>query len=85
MRLSGQDSGRGTFSQRHLDYVDTETGDHYIPMQHLSPSQALTSQACLRGGSDTMTGSRTLRRRESRAMRSQKGGRYLSGLAVLNT
>ena len=52
---------------------------------NLSPSQALTSQACLRGGSDTMTGSRTLRRRESRAMRSQKGGRYLSGLAVLNT
>ena len=40
VRLSGQDSSRGTFSQRHLDYVDTETGEHYIPMQHLSPSQA---------------------------------------------
>ena len=40
VRLSGQDSSRGTFSQRHLDYVDTETGDHYIPMQHLSPNQA---------------------------------------------
>ena len=40
VRLSGQDSSRGTFSQRHLDYVDTEAGDHYIPMQHLSPSQA---------------------------------------------
>ena len=27
VRLSGQDSGRGTFSQRHLEYFDYETGE----------------------------------------------------------
>ena len=26
VRLSGQDSGRGTFSQRHAEYHDAETG-----------------------------------------------------------
>ena len=26
VRLSGQDSGRGTFSQRHLEFYDFETG-----------------------------------------------------------
>jgi len=40
VRLSGQDSGRGTFSQRHLIYYDSETGEPYIPMQHLAPNQA---------------------------------------------
>jgi 2-oxoglutarate dehydrogenase E1 component len=40
VRLSGQDSGRGTFSQRHLEYFDYETGAVYTPMQHLSPNQA---------------------------------------------
>ena len=40
VRLSGQDSPRGTFSQRHLDLVDYETGKSYIPLQHLSPDQA---------------------------------------------
>jgi len=40
VRLSGQDSGRGTFSQRHLAYYDFEDGHLYIPMQHLSPEQA---------------------------------------------
>ena len=40
VRLSGQDSGRGTFSQRHLELYDSETGDRYIPLQHLSPHQA---------------------------------------------
>jgi 2-oxoglutarate decarboxylase len=40
VRLSGQDSGRGTFSQRHLELYDSETGDRYIPLRHLSPSQA---------------------------------------------
>ena len=40
MRLSGQDSGRGTFSQRHLELYDSETGERYIPLQHLSPNQA---------------------------------------------
>ena len=40
VRLSGQDSGRGTFSQRHLEFYDSETGERYIPLQHLAPNQA---------------------------------------------
>jgi 2-oxoglutarate decarboxylase len=40
VRLSGQDSGRGTFSQRHLVFVDSETGRRFTPLQHVSPDQA---------------------------------------------
>ncbi len=40
VRLSGQDSGRGTFSQRHLEYFDYNTGEPYTPLQHLDPRQA---------------------------------------------
>ncbi|HTS60635.1 MAG TPA: multifunctional oxoglutarate decarboxylase/oxoglutarate dehydrogenase thiamine pyrophosphate-binding subunit/dihydrolipoyllysine-residue succinyltransferase subunit [Candidatus Acidoferrales bacterium] len=40
VRLSGQDSGRGTFSQRHLAFYDYETQKRYVPMQHISPDQA---------------------------------------------
>ena len=40
VRLSGQDSGRGTFSQRHLELYDSETGHRYIPLRHLAPNQA---------------------------------------------
>jgi 2-oxoglutarate dehydrogenase E1 component len=40
VRLSGQDSSRGTFSQRHLAFHDTESGARYIPLQHVSPDQA---------------------------------------------
>jgi len=40
VRLSGQDSGRGTFSQRHLAFYDSEYGKRYIPMQHIAPDQA---------------------------------------------
>jgi 2-oxoglutarate dehydrogenase E1 component len=32
VRLSGQDSGRGTFSQRHAVWVDQKTGAKYIPL-----------------------------------------------------
>src|SRR4051794_11606207 len=32
VRLSGQDSGRGTFSQRHAIWVDQSTGERYIPL-----------------------------------------------------
>ncbi|HYP14917.1 MAG TPA: multifunctional oxoglutarate decarboxylase/oxoglutarate dehydrogenase thiamine pyrophosphate-binding subunit/dihydrolipoyllysine-residue succinyltransferase subunit, partial [Bryobacteraceae bacterium] len=35
VRLSGQDSGRGTFSQRHLELFDVENGRKYTPMRHL--------------------------------------------------
>lgn len=40
VRLAGQDSSRGTFSQRHLAFSDVETGQEYVPMKHLSPEQA---------------------------------------------
>jgi 2-oxoglutarate dehydrogenase E1 component len=39
IRLSGQDSGRGTFSQRHLAFYDSEIGKRYVPMQHIAPGQ----------------------------------------------
>ncbi|MDE3199059.1 MAG: multifunctional oxoglutarate decarboxylase/oxoglutarate dehydrogenase thiamine pyrophosphate-binding subunit/dihydrolipoyllysine-residue succinyltransferase subunit [Acidobacteriota bacterium] len=40
VRLSGQDCGRGTFSQRHLSLYDYEDGHRYIPLQHMPGSQA---------------------------------------------
>ncbi|HXP96067.1 MAG TPA: 2-oxoglutarate dehydrogenase E1 component [Telmatospirillum sp.] len=40
VRLSGQDSGRGTFSQRHSVLVDQETEVPYIPLNHVRPGQA---------------------------------------------
>ena len=40
VRLSGQDCGRGTFSQRHSVLIDTETSDTFIPLNHLAESQA---------------------------------------------
>ena len=40
VRLSGQDSARGTFSQRHLILTDMTTGDEIIPLNNLSPDQA---------------------------------------------
>jgi 2-oxoglutarate decarboxylase len=40
VRLSGQDTGRGTFSQRHAVLYDFETAAPYIPLAHLAPQQA---------------------------------------------
>jgi 2-oxoglutarate decarboxylase len=40
VRLSGQDSARGTFSQRHLVYYDHETGHPHLPLRYLSKDQA---------------------------------------------
>jgi 2-oxoglutarate dehydrogenase E1 component len=40
VRLSGQDVGRGTFSQRHLELYDVENANMYVPMQNLGPNQA---------------------------------------------
>jgi len=40
VRLSGQDSGRGTFSHRHSVYHDYETGRAFIPLTQLAPDQA---------------------------------------------
>jgi len=40
VRLSGQDSVRGTFTQRHSAIVDQKTEEPYIPLRNLSPNQA---------------------------------------------
>ncbi|WP_304129812.1 multifunctional oxoglutarate decarboxylase/oxoglutarate dehydrogenase thiamine pyrophosphate-binding subunit/dihydrolipoyllysine-residue succinyltransferase subunit [Ignavibacterium album] len=40
VRLSGQDSVRGTFSQRHLAFTDIKTGTEYFPLNHLDANQA---------------------------------------------
>jgi len=40
VRLAGQDSRRGTFSQRHSVLIDYHTGDEFVPLQHLDPGQA---------------------------------------------
>ena len=40
VRLSGQDVGRGTFSQRHVVLHDYESTEKYIPLEHLDPGQA---------------------------------------------
>ena len=40
VRLSGQDSGRGTFSQRHAVLVDQETEERYVPIDHVRAGQA---------------------------------------------
>jgi 2-oxoglutarate dehydrogenase E1 component len=55
VRLTGQDSQRGTFNQRHAILVDTQTEQEYLPLAHLSASQAfceihnssLSEAACL--------------------------------------
>jgi 2-oxoglutarate dehydrogenase E1 component len=39
VRLSGQDSRRGTFSQRHAVLVDMKTGEPWIPLNHLKADQ----------------------------------------------
>ncbi|MBF0130164.1 MAG: 2-oxoglutarate dehydrogenase E1 component, partial [Alphaproteobacteria bacterium] len=40
VRLSGQDSCRGTFSQRHAVLVDQENEATHTPLAHISPTQA---------------------------------------------
>ena len=40
MRLTGQDTARGTFSQRHAVLHDFENGNRYVPLQKLAPDQA---------------------------------------------
>ena len=40
VRLSGQDSRRGTFSHRHSVLYDAKTGKPYLPLLHLAPNQA---------------------------------------------
>src|SRR6202048_1273156 len=40
VRMSGQDSGRGTFSHRHAVLVDQDSEERYVPINHVSPVQA---------------------------------------------
>jgi 2-oxoglutarate decarboxylase len=40
VRLTGQDSRRGTFTQRHAVLIERNTGKEYSPLRHLSPEQA---------------------------------------------
>src|SRR5579872_6102483 len=55
VRLTGQDTQRGTFNQRHAVLIDSETEHNYLPLSHLSREQAfceihnspLSEAACL--------------------------------------
>ena len=55
VRLTGQDTERGTFSQRHAVLHDAETGERWTPLQHLRDANApfelhnspLSEQACV--------------------------------------
>jgi 2-oxoglutarate dehydrogenase E1 component len=56
VRLSGQDSGRGTFSQRHAVLYDVTSGKEYVPLNALAPSgtrfevhDSLLSEAAVMG------------------------------------
>src|SRR5216684_4401207 len=40
VRLSGQDSRRGTFNQRHSVLVDIENENEYVPLENIAPGQA---------------------------------------------
>ena len=40
VRLSGQDSKRGTFSHRHSSILDTVTEEEYVPLNHIEKKQA---------------------------------------------
>ena len=40
IRLTGQDTERGTFSHRHLVLHDARSGERYTPMQHLDEAKA---------------------------------------------
>jgi 2-oxoglutarate dehydrogenase E1 component len=56
VRLSGQDCGRGTFSQRHSILYDVRTGKEHVPLNTLAPSgvrfevhDSLLSEAAVMG------------------------------------
>ncbi len=40
IRLTGQDTERGTFSHRHLVFHDVQTAEQYVPMKNLGEAQA---------------------------------------------
>ncbi len=39
VRLSGQDSGRGTFSHRQAAFFDMTTGERFVPLDHMTDNQ----------------------------------------------
>ena len=39
IRLTGQDTRRGTFNQRHAALIDTQTETEYVPLGNLAPGQ----------------------------------------------
>eukprot|EP01112_Ceratiomyxa_fruticulosa_P018161 TRINITY_DN5768_c0_g2_i1.p1 TRINITY_DN5768_c0_g2~~TRINITY_DN5768_c0_g2_i1.p1 ORF type:complete len:752 (-),score=169.46 TRINITY_DN5768_c0_g2_i1:65-2320(-) len=39
VRISGQDVGRGTFSQRHWELHNSQTGEIYVPLNHMQAKQ----------------------------------------------
>jgi 2-oxoglutarate dehydrogenase E1 component len=41
VRLSGQDSGRGTFSQRHAVLVDQGSEERYVPLAHVAGDEGM--------------------------------------------
>jgi 2-oxoglutarate dehydrogenase E1 component len=47
IRLSGQDTGRGTFSQRHAVLVDYETGAEYVPLAGSGPGRFMVYDSLL--------------------------------------
>ncbi len=56
VRLSGQDVGRGTFSQRHAVFYDTRTAKEYLPLNSIAPAgtgfevhDSLLSEAAVMG------------------------------------
>ncbi|HEV2644853.1 MAG TPA: 2-oxoglutarate dehydrogenase E1 component [Acidobacteriaceae bacterium] len=54
VRLSGQDSQRGTFNQRHSVVIDTETEQRYTPLAHISKARfdvfnSMLSEAAVMG------------------------------------
>src|SRR5207249_11876737 len=40
VRLSGQDTRRGTFNQRHAVLIDIENEQEYVQLEHIAPNQA---------------------------------------------
>ncbi|GAC1580170.1 MAG: 2-oxoglutarate dehydrogenase E1 component [Candidatus Elarobacter sp.] len=55
VRITGQDTGRGTFSHRHAELHDAKTNERYVPLQHIEGAKAsfeifnspLSEYACL--------------------------------------